>query len=336
MELTWWAVAIAGVVALILVVALAVLLPTERPRGRRPLANTARLTRLPEYRAVVRRQTRTLATVLALSTLLFGVTVLASARPSGTLSDATESGPRDDIMLCVGQPVTDPATGEFLGYFAAQTTTFGTERIGLTSSNRRVVPLTRDYQFAAGRFGDYSQAARAQAEADAGTLPPTGTVSLRARTESFAAPVAYDDYSPTVADVLALCLTGFPGFESSGDTRRSLIYLGPGALRSPDDNRPSLFTDAQVTEMALQAGVEVNAVATPGRETDALAAVTGATGGQFFRFASAALGGDLDTIRAAPAADRDGGGRGDSPVLVLVAALAVAALLSVSLMAVRR
>lgn len=334
--MTWWAVAVAGLVALILVVVVAILLPTERPHGRRPLANTTRLTRLPEYRAVVRRQTRTIATVLALLTLLFGVTVLASARPSGTLSAADESGPRDDIMLCVGQPVTDPATGEFLGYFAAETTTFGTERIGLTSSNRRVVPLTRDYQFAAGRFGDYSQAARAQAEADAGTLPPAGAVALRARSDSFSTPVAYDDYAPTVADVLALCLTGFPGFESSGDTRRSLIYLGPGALRSPDDSRPSLFTDAQVTEMAQQAGVEVNAVATPGRETGALAAITDATGGQFFRFDSGALGANLDTIRAAPAPGQDDAGRADSPVLVLVAALAVAALLGVSLMAVRR
>ncbi len=241
-------------------------------------------------------------------------------------------------MLCVGQPVTDAATGEFLSYFARETTTYGSERIGLTSPNRRVVPLTRDYQFAAGRFGDYAQASRAQAEADAGTLPPAESVALRTRTDSFSTPVAYDDYAPTVADVLALCLTGFPDFQSDGETRRSLIYLGPGALRAPGDSRPSLFTDAQVTEMAQRAGVQINAVATPGRETDALATITGVTGGQFYRFDatdSAGIDRYLDAIRAAPAPAQESG-RGDSPVVVLVAALALAALLGVALMAVRR
>lgn len=338
MELTWWPVAIAGTGLLVLVVALATLLPTDRPRGRRPLANTTRLTRLPEYRAVVRSQTRATAAVLALLTLLFGATVLASARPIGSLWQADASKPREDIMLCVGQPVTDAATGDFLSYFARKTTTYGTQRIGLTSPNRRVVPLTRDYQFAAGRFGEYAQASRAQAEADAGTLPPAESVALRTRTDSFSTPVDYDDYAPTVADVLALCLTGFPDFQTEGNTRRSLIYLGPGALRAPEDSRPSLFTDAQVTEMAQRAGVQIDAVATPGRETGALGTVTGVTGGQFFRFdRTDSLGIDryLDAIRADPAPGQESG-RGDSPVVALVAALALAGLLGVSLLAVRR
>lgn len=337
MGLTWWAVAIIGLGALVVVVALAVLLPTDRPAGRRPLANTSRLTRLPEYRAVVRRQTRATAAALGLLTLLFGATVLASARPSGTLWEADGSTPRDDIMLCTGEPVTNQATGEFLTYFARQATTYGTQRIGLTSSNRRVIPLTRDYQFAAGRFGEYAQASRAQAEADAGTLAPAEALALRARTDGYSPPVEYDDYAPTVADVLALCLTGFPGFESAGDTRRSLIYLGPGALRTPDDSRPSLFTDAQVTEIAQRAGVQINAIATPGRDTESLTTITDVTGGQFFRYDTADLDADLDAIRgAAGREDGLGADRGDSPVLVLVAALALASLLGVSLMAVRR
>ena len=335
MGVTWWAVAITGLGALVLVLVLAVVLPTERIRGRQPLANTTRLTRLPEYRAVVRRQTRATAVTFMLLTLLFGATVLASARPVGTLWDTDDSTQRVDIMLCVGQPVTDAATGDFLTYFARQATTYGAERIGLTSPNRRVVPLTRDYQFAAGRFGDLAQAARAQAQAEAGTLAPGEAVALRARTEAFSTPVAYDDYAPTVADVLALCLTGFPGFPTEADTRRSLIYLGPGALRSPQDSRPSLFTDAQVTEMAQRAGVQIDAIATPGRETQALSATAAATGGQFFRFDAATLDADLDTIRAAPAPEPQSS-RGDSPVVVLVAALALAGLLCVSLMAVRR
>lgn len=337
MELTWWPVAIIGLVCLVLVVVLAILLPTERRGALRPMANTARLTRLPEYRAVIRRQTRATAAVLGLLALLLGAAVLASARPTGTLWDADDSQPREDIMLCVAQPVTDEPTGKFLNYFARQATTYGTERIGLTSPNRRLVPLTRDYQFAAGRFGDFAQASRDQASADAGTLAPAQALALRTRTDSFASPVTYADYAPTVADVLALCLTGYPGFENQGDTRRSLIYLGPGALRSPDDTRPSVFTDAQVTEMAQRAGVQVNAIATPGRETGALTTITDVTGGQFFRFDDTDIDANLDAIRAAAGQPEDStGSRGDSPVVALVAALALAGLLSVSLMAVRR
>ncbi len=138
--------------------------------------------------------------------------------------------------------------------------------------------------------------------------------------------------------MLALCLTGFPGFESAGDTRRSLIYLGPGALRSPDDSRPSLFTDAQVTEIAQRAGVQINAIATPGRETEALdrdhrrdrRAVLP------LRHRGPRRRPRRDPRRPAAREDGLGADRGDSPVLVLVAALALASLLGVSLMAVRR
>lgn len=319
MELTWWPVAAIALGALIVALALATLLPVRGRQDRAvPLANTARLTALPEYRAVVRRQTRVTAVALALLMLLFAATALAGARPAGTFWDADASPPRDDIMLCSAAPVTDEANAQFLGYFARQATTYGSERIGLTSLNRRLVPLTRDYQFAAGRLADFARAS------------PTAP--------RFSAPVEYDDYAPTVADVLALCLTGFPGFEAESDTRRSLIYLGPGALRSPDDTRPSLYTDAQVTEMAQQAGVQVNAIATPGRDTESLSAVAGATDGQFFRYDATDVDGQLDDIRAgtlATTGDR-AEEREDSPVIVLVAALALSALLGVSLMAVRR
>lgn len=319
MELTWWPVAVFGLGALILVLALAVLLPVRRGREQQlPLANTARLTRLPEYRAVVRRQTRAATMALTLLVLLFGATVLATARPTGTFWDAGASEPRDDVMLCVGAPGTDPATQPFLSYFARQATTYGSERIGLTSVNRRLVPLTRDYQFAAGRLAELSRPGPA--------APQLST------------PVEYDDYAPTVADLLALCLTGFPDFEQPGQTRRSLIYLGPGNLRAPGDDRPSLFTDAQVADMARRAGVQINAIATPGRDTAALSAAATATGGQFVRFDAADLDAQLDAIRAAAPAGPSAGSdaREDSPAVVLVAALALSALLGVALLAVRR
>ena len=80
--------------------------------------------------------------------LLFGAAVLASARPTGWWWSSAAADPPQDIMLCVGQPVTDKTTGDFLTYFADQARTYGTQRIGLTSPNRRVIPMTRDYQFA--------------------------------------------------------------------------------------------------------------------------------------------------------------------------------------------
>lgn len=319
MELTWWPVAAAGLGAVTLVLALAMLVPIKGAQERElPLANTTRLTRLPEYRAVVRRQMRAAVVALSFLILLCAATVLASARPVGTFWDAQTSAPRDDIMLCVGEPADKEAAGQFLGYFARQATTYGSERIGLTSLNRRLIPLTRDYQFAAGRLGDFAR--------DAPTAP------------AFNAPVEYDDHSPTVADALALCLTGFPDFRTAGDTRRSLIYLGPGALRPPDNNTPSLFTDAQVIDMAQRAGLQINAVATPGRDTASLSAVTNATGGRFFRYDAADLDGQLDAIRAsAPSGPQDrADAEEDAPDAAVIAALALSALLGVSLLAVRR
>ncbi|MCV7056214.1 hypothetical protein [Mycolicibacterium gilvum] len=318
MDLTWWPVAALGAGAVVLVIAVAILLPVTGNQDRRlPLANTDRLTRLPEYRAVLRRQTRAAVVTLTLLILLCGTTALVSARPSEPRRDEAGAVARQDIMLCAGSPVDEPATSDFLRYFARQAPTYGAERIGLTSSNRRLIPLTRDHQFAAGRLGDFARNSPAA---------PT-----------FASSVTYADYSPTVADVLALCLTGFPDFENESTTRRSLIYVGPGSLRAPGDTRPSLYTDAETVEMARRAGVQISAIATPGRDTGALSAAVGETGGQFFRFDPARVDGQLDAIRAAAAAPPEGiDVREDSPVVALIVALALSALLAVSLLAVRR
>ena len=257
--------------------------------------------------------------LLAVLVVLFGATVVASARPSTTTQDA-DSG--EDIMLCVAEPATSEATGRFLSYFARQAGSYSVTRIGLTSPNRRVVPLTRDYQFAAERFGDYAQISQNP------SAPPPA--------QPLTAPVEYTDYAPTVADVLALCLNGFPGFPAASETDRSVLYLGPGELRAPGDDRPSLFTDAQVADMARDAGVRIDALATAGRPTGALAAAAEQTGGLFLRYDPAAVTGQLDQIRAAQQARGAEEQRTDAPVVVLIAALMLTALLGISLLAVRR
>ena len=334
MALSWWPVAVLGFGCLAAAVALAVAVPIEREKRRlRRLANTARLTRLPEYARVARMQSVSVVITAVLLALLFSAAVLASARPTGWWWSSQSSDIDEDIMLCVGQPVTDPVTGEFLGYFAEQARGYGTQRIGLTTPNRRVVPLTRDYQFAVEKLGDAAAVAQMPQDAE---LSATELSAKRNAIASFTAPVSYVDYAPSVADILALCMTGFPSSEPPGDRRRSLIYLGPGETRRPDETRPSLFTTEQVTTMALENGIQVNALASsPG----GVRPVVDATGGRY-----AALGADsaaeLDAIRAHPP---DGarsatvaGWRSDSPTVPLTIAIVLSTLLCLSLVVLRR
>jgi hypothetical protein len=238
MDVIWWGIPIAGCVALAACVAAALLPPRrDEPETLRPLANTDRLTALPEYARAIRRHTIAAVVAVATLALAFAATALAVARPTGLPAPQrhTVADQPEDIMVCVGAPVDDPAVNGALRYFAEQARGFGTERIGLTSANRRVIPLTRDYQYAAGQFARYGQ--------------PAGPL---------VAPVSYSDYTATVEDVLAMCLTGFPDFQDRQAQRRSLIYIGPGTLG--DDTLPTVFTADQVRELAVAAGVQVNAV----------------------------------------------------------------------------
>jgi hypothetical protein len=209
------------------------------------------------------------------------------------------------------------------------------------------VPLTRDYQYAAGQFGEFAELARLQAADDTGNpVSVAESTALRDRSAAFSPPVSYVDYAPSVADVLALCLTGFPPFEPKGVRSRTLVYLGPGAIRNPAEKRPALFTDQRVTEMAREAGVQVNAIATPARETDTLRLVTESTGGQFFRLegdgtdrSGARLAGNLDAIRAKPpaiGAQVAVGRLEDAPAIALTVALAASVMLGVALVVLRR
>lgn len=331
MELSWWPIAIVGSVCLAITVALAMLLPMDHIRRRlRPLAHTSRLTRLPEYQRLARARFLAMIVTLALLVVVFASALLASARPTGWSWQAGDDVPQD-IMLCVGEPVTSPATGEFLRYFAEQATTYGTQRIALTSPTRRVVPMTRDYQYAAGRFSDFAR------------LAQQPTAVMRAKAAEFAPTVTYVDYAPSVDDTLALCMTGFPSFEQKSNRSRSLIYLGPSSVRAPEETRPSLFVDQRVVDMANQAGIQINAITSSprGREA-ALRSITESTGGQFFYYQPDALRTDLDTIRDEPPAAALPGGAGvigwssDSPAIPLIVAVVASALLCVSLAVLRR
>ena len=280
MDLRWWLVAIAACVALAVGIGAAALWPTDA--GRRQLhhlANTARLTRLPQYRRAVRLRILRLAVAAILLVTGFAAAVVAAARPTGLPSAANDHSvaPGGDIMVCTGAPSTDPAVAAALQYFAEQVTTLGAERIGLTSANRRAVPLTRDYQYAAAQFADLARAG------NDGRL---------------IAGVTYTDYATSVEDVLAMCLTGFPDFGTPAPSPRSLIYVGPGSIGGPDEPRPHLFTADRLRDMAAAGRVQVNAVVT-GPDTGTIDTLVRTTGGLSYPGSGAAAA-ELAQIRAHP------------------------------------
>jgi hypothetical protein len=264
-ELTWWVVAIAGCLGLAICIAAVLLAPMRSEhRQLRLLANVGRLTRLPEYRRAARLRTLSAVAAIVFLTVILGASVVAAARPVGLPSAARQSQgvQPEDIMLCMGGPPTDPAVNATLRYFADQVKTFGTERIGLTSADRRIVPLTRDYQYAAAQFNAYA----AESESDAAT---------------WVSGVSYVNYAGGVEDVLAMCLTGFPSSDEEPAQRRSLIYVGPGSLRAPGDTRPTLFTPDAVRGLAEDAAVQVNVLFTDS-SNGALDAVARESGGRSF------------------------------------------------------
>ncbi|ORB58796.1 hypothetical protein [Mycobacterium persicum] len=364
MELRWWAVFILGAVALAAVIVAALLAPMAKiTKVLRPLAHVDRLTGMPEYARVARIQFWSMLTALVLLLALFATALLTTSRPVGFSSASRnfEAVHPEDIMVCVGEPVTDPTTAGLLTYFARQIKTYDTQRIGMTSTTLRVVPLTRDYDYAGTRFSHYAEMAALQHQLETTKeLPGPEAEELRAGINGFSRRLSYDDYARSVQDALALCITGFPSFEDKSTRRRSLIYLGYSSFRAPEESRPALFTDQQVKDLATGAGVQINVIAradvvkSPEQSNQALAAIANATGGRYSVYNPAGTAGDtsagtdptlsalLDKIRASPPNVVLPSGTivtsrsWDYPNVPLLCSLAVAGLLFVSLAVLRR
>lgn len=363
MDLRWWPLAIFGMIALVVCIAVAALWPLpEVRRILRPLANVERLTRLPEYGRVDR--TRFLAMVITgvLLLIVFCAALFTSARPIG-LSSSTrdfEGKHPEDIMLCVGEPVTDSATAGFLNYFADRADSFTNQQIGLTSSTLRVVPLTRDHRFAADEFDRYAKLpALHQDYQDSRELSGDEVATLRNGINDFSRQVRYVDYARSTEDILALCMAGFPSYDSPSTHRRSIIYLGLAEQRRPAETRPALFSQQQIKEMAAAGGFQINVLSRSDVPTDSpeanegLASIAEASGGKFYLYnpggtgASAAgtdatLAAHLDEIRANPPGVVLPGGHSvshrtwDYPNVPLLVSIAAALLLCLSLAVLRR
>ncbi|MGW0160121.1 hypothetical protein ACWDUN_12460 [Mycobacterium sp. NPDC003323] len=312
MDVIWWAVPVVACVALAACIAAALFRPRrDQPEQLRALANTRRLTRLPEYRRAVRRHTIASAVVIAALTLGFVAAAMSVARPTGLPAPDRSSAAEqpEDIMVCAGAAGTDPAVDTTLRYFAEAVQGYGTERIGLTSANRRVIPMTRDHQHAAGQFARAAPA--------------------------LVSPVAYVDYTAGVEDVLAMCLTGFPEFDTTTGTRRSLIYVGPATTDA--EGRPSLFSAQRVRELAADAGVQVNAVS----DATGLPAELAAESGGRLHSRDGDIAAALNDIRNNPPPaqrdDRPATARSvETPEILLAAALLALAVIGVVVLTRRR
>lgn len=361
MELRWWPLILAGIGALLVCVAAAALVPMAKvQRTLRPLANVERLTGLPEYARVYRIYFLSMVITGVLLLVTFTAALVVSARPVGSSLTTKEFEAEHplDIMLCIGEPLTDPSTADFLNHYAEQAKSYDTERIGLTSPTLRVVPMTRDHTFASEQFDYFAQMARIQQDLDTNReVSEVERSELQLGIDKFNQSIEYVDYTRSLEDILALCLTGFPSFEGKGKQRRSLVYLGYSQFRSSAEERQSLFTEQSIKNMATAAGVQINAIsrsdvaATSPEGNERLQSIVDTTGGTFSLYNPAGTAGADSAATLTRILDRVGeqppevvlpSGKTvtsqswDSPQRALTVAVVMAALLSLSLAVLRR
>ncbi|MCV7281799.1 hypothetical protein H7J88_19400 [Mycolicibacterium flavescens] len=360
MELRWWVLIAAGLLCLAVGVAAAWLTPVERVARRlRPLAHVNRLTRLPEFARVQRIYLITMAATAGLLLIVFLSAIVAAARPVqlASANDGYDAAHPRDVMLCVGQPITDPTTADFLNYYAEQAKSFTNEQVGVTSTSLRVMPMTRDNVFIEQRLRYFASMAQIQQQIDTRRdVPLEERLELAGGVEEFGRTVNYVDYATSLEDVLALCLSGFPDLDKASDHRRQLVYLGYSRLRSAEDTRPALFSADQVQGMAQRGGVQINAISradvaeTSEEGNDDLRALAEATGGRFTLYNPAGTAGGTSQVLSAsldeitdnsPAAASLGVSEDtpryfDRPQFPLAVAVIAAALLSVALVVLRR
>ena len=168
MELRWWWIVIVGLVALVVIVAVALFWRLrQQPRSLRPLAWVGRLTDLPEYVRAYRRYRILLAAIAATTVAVLLCAIVATARPVSSQATAAEISRAhpEDVMLCLQDSPASHDASVLLSYFRDKAATFDTQRLGLTFHSLRVIPLTRDYPFLQDRLGQYASLEKRKAAA---------------------------------------------------------------------------------------------------------------------------------------------------------------------------
>lgn len=360
MDLRWsWLLAV-GVLGLVVAVVIAWRLPVVKVQRRmRPLANVSRLTRLPEFARVQRIYLISMAVVGSMVAIAFLGAIVAAARPTklASANDGYDAAYPRDIVLCVGQPVNDPTTADFLNYWAEKAKESTSTSFGITSQNLRALPITRDSAFAEQRMRYFAGLAGIQQKLDTHQdVSVDQKLELSAGIEAFARPIKYVDYATSLEDTLAMCLSGFG--PSSGAHRRQLVYIGYTKFRADGEKRPSLFDQSKVLAMAQKDGIQINAISRADVEqisqagNDTLRALTDATKGHFSLYNPAGTGssdgtndilnGELGKIDKNPPApiylgiNQDSKRYFDIPTVPLSIAVVAALALSVGLGVLRR
>ncbi|EWT07284.1 von Willebrand factor A [Intrasporangium chromatireducens Q5-1] len=289
--------------------AAAVLWRELRGRGatRRPVANSATLTRLPAFRAALRAHRARTAALAGAAALLAGASLLGAARPVDTTVERPQSRSRD-IMLCLD------VSGSMASYDAELVRTFRRlvadfegERIGMVIFNgsaATVFPLTDDYDYINEELDGAEQALTGGSVQDAffaGTFNGWGT-SL-------------------IGDGLATCVTSF----DRADTQRarSVVFATDNEVAG----RPLVpLTDAGQLARAKAVRVYGLSPAPDGasRESVEMRDVVEGTGGRFYSMTDrGAIGGIVESVQAQEATVIESASRAlrtDSPALPIAAA----------------
>lgn len=228
--------ALVGIGALVALVGTLIVYRFVSQRSRRSaaaVANSAVLTRLPEYRRALRRHRLRMLVLAGSAALLGGAALIGAARPVDVTVERPETRNRD-IMLCLDISGSMAAyDAELVRTFMELVTQFEGERIGLVifnSSAATVFPLTDDYDFIQDELDIALRALTGDRELDyffAGTFNGLGT-SL-------------------IGDGLATCVSSFDRVDSR--RARSVVFATDNHLAG----RPILELDEAIELAKLRA-----------------------------------------------------------------------------------
>ncbi len=162
-------------------------------------------------------------------------------------------------MLCVGQPVNDPTTADFLNYWAEKAKGATNTSFGITSQNLRALPITRDSAYAEQRMRYFAGLAGIQQKLDTHQkVPVEQKLELSAGLEAFARPIKYADYAPSLED------TSPCAFRDSGPaavlTAASSSTSATASSALTAKSGPPSMTSLRCWPMAQRQGIQINAV----------------------------------------------------------------------------
>ena len=228
MELTYWWLSLLLFAAIVVAFFLVKRHSKKHPSPKSaalPLANSYRLTKLPEYQQLLRRYRWLLGGVLAFSLIAVLMSIINAGRPT-TSTVTTPSTKNRDIMLCLDVSGSmQEADATLTKIYASLAKDFDGERIGLVvfdSSPVTVFPLTNDYTFVQEQLTEVS---RVLGALDLKSSGPTTTQQLNDWSEAYDkifSGTSEGNGASLIGDGLAGCVNRFDHLDSKRS--RSIIF----------------------------------------------------------------------------------------------------------------